>query len=140
MEKLDIAHQESIKALLAENSLTFHDLDFDTQTFFGHILKDKLVAIGAVEGFGEARLLRSLAVANGAKGKGLGKKLLKEIEGWSQEQQVKTLYLLTEDAKYFFARQGYQLQNRTSVPKSISNTKQFKLLCPESAECMFKNL
>ena len=85
-------------------------------------------------------LLRSLAVIEPQRSKGLAKQLLREIEKYARSKQVDTLYLLTLTAEGFFAKQGYRRTDRRSAPPAIQETAEFNSLCPETAVCMKKHL
>lgn len=85
-------------------------------------------------------LLRSLVVAPDCQGRGLGERLVAEIETVGRSQGVQTLYLLTETAQAFFDRLGYLVTDRQQAPAEIRATSEFARLCPSSAVCMRKNI
>jgi amino-acid N-acetyltransferase len=85
-------------------------------------------------------LLRSLAVIEPQRGKGLATQLVREIEKYARSQQVDTLYLLTLTAERFFAKRGYRKTDRKSAPAAIQETVEFSSLCPATAVCMKKHL
>jgi amino-acid N-acetyltransferase len=85
-------------------------------------------------------LLRSLAVIEPHRNKGLATQLLREIEQYAISQQVDTLYLLTLTAEHFFAKQGYRKTDRKSAPPAIQATTEFNNLCPVTAVCMKKHI
>jgi amino-acid N-acetyltransferase len=95
-----------------------------------------VVGLDVCEGLG---LLRSLAVQPAARGQGLAVSLVREVELLAQSLGVSQVYLLTNTAANFFARQGYQVVKRTDAPLPIQSTAQFSSLCPDSAVLMFKN-
>ena len=96
-------------------------------------------AIG-VELYQDVGLLRSLVVHPSYRGKGLGKRLTREVESFAQQRGVKTLFLLTTTATEFFPKLGYQVIQRNRAPVSIAKTEEFKNICPVSAVCLFKNI
>lgn len=87
---------------------------------------------------GEVALLRSLAVAHQARGRGLGAALVAEAEQVARTHGVRTLYLLTTDAGAFFARLGYAAIPRTEAPEAIRATAQFSSIVCSSATLMTK--
>lgn len=87
---------------------------------------------------GDVALLRSLAVAHQARGRGLGAALVAEAEGVAAGLGVRTLYLLTTDAAPFFARLGYVAIPRSDAPEGIRATAQFSSICCGSATLMTK--
>ncbi len=62
--------------------------------------------------WGEWLLVKYLWVEPDAKGKGLGRKLLTEAEGFAKQQGCHSVFLDTYDfqAKPFYEKQGYQVQ------------------------------
>ena len=92
------------------------------------------------EAYAKAGLLRSLVVAPGARGLGLGTQLVAAIEKLAAEKGVEHLYLLTTDAEGYFEHHGYSAVDRAKVPNSIRTTTQFSSLCPGSATVMVKAL
>jgi amino-acid N-acetyltransferase len=93
-----------------------------------------------VERHGGVGLLRSLAVAEGKRGTGLGRALVGHAEAWARAQGIDTLCLLTRHAAGFFARLGYVETPRDAAPAAISATAEFSWLCPASAAFMRKAL
>lgn len=85
-------------------------------------------------------LLRSLVVAPDFQGRGLGERLVAEIEAAAREQGIRTLYLLTETAEGFFLSLGYLRTDRKQAPPEILATSEFTRLCPAGAACMCKRL
>jgi N-acetylglutamate synthase-like GNAT family acetyltransferase len=84
----------------------------------------------AGKGFG---LLRSLVVAPDWQGRGLGERLVADIEAVARHQGICTLYVLTETAEGFFHSLGYVATDRNKAPAEIR-------LCPASAACLRKDL
>ena len=129
------------RELLAECDLPTSDLEsrhFDN--FLGCGSSDDLKGIVGVEIFGSVALLRSLAVAEEARGLGFGKALVASAEKYAKEKGVRELYLLTTTAGDFFARLGYSRADRNTAPEQIKGTKEFSGLCPDSAAFMVKKL
>ena len=127
--------------LLAECDLTTSDLEsrhFDD--FLGCGTAEDLKGIVGLEVFGSVALLRSLAVAEKARGLGCGKALVASAEKYAKDKGVHELYLLTTTAESFFARLGYSCADRNTAPQQIKRTKEFSDLCPDSAAFMVKKL
>lgn len=109
-------------------------------------LQHFLVARGAqsllgsvgLEIYGDVALLRSLAVAPGARRQGLGQRLLTAAEALARRSGIRRLYLLTTTAEPFFAARGYAVAPRSAAPAAIAGTAQFNSLCPSSASFMSK--
>jgi amino-acid N-acetyltransferase len=93
-----------------------------------------------LELFGEVGLLRSLAVAVPARGRGLGAALVAAAEAAAREAGAGQLYLLTTTAADFFAARGYAPARREDAPEAILTHPQFTGLCPASAALLMKRL
>jgi N-acetylglutamate synthase-like GNAT family acetyltransferase len=132
---------EAIAALLVASGLPVADLAAGAPV--------ELFALGDVEGvagvvgvevLGRQGLLRSLAVAERARGKGLGRRLVGHLEGWASRQGLGELQLLTATASDFFARGGFERIARDAASTVVERSKQFASLCPASAALMRKRL
>lgn len=131
----------AITKLLEACGLPFEDLTVaHMQDFI--VLRDGTAVVGCVglEVFGESGLLRSLAVAEGWRGRGFGRKLVHTIEQQATDRQINQLYLLTETAAQFFDSLGYQRMSRNEVRGGVRESAEFRTLCPDSAVCMTKLL
>ncbi len=100
---------------------------------------DVVGAIG-IERFGASALLRSLVIAPAYQRRGLGNRLVAQLEQDVQDKGVGQLILLTETAESFFRRNGYEVIDRRSVPEEVTQSAEFRSLCPASAVCMAKAL
>jgi amino-acid N-acetyltransferase len=130
----------AIAALLREAFLPHEDFVDHLEHFFVAKLEGKVVGAAGFELHGADALLRSLVVAPGRRGGGLGGRLVEQLTGAAAAQGVKRFFLLTTTAEAFFTKRGFQKADRGSVPASIAKTKEFNSLCPVSAVCMTRNL
>jgi amino-acid N-acetyltransferase len=126
--------------LLQEANLQYSDLDQPHIRLFGFEEEGQLVGIGGLEIFGDLALLRSVAVKKDCRGRGLGAKIVGQLERLSKESGITALFLLTNTAKDFFLTRGYQQFDRDDFPETLKQTAQFSGLCPVSAVCMKKAL
>lgn len=108
----------------------FYILESDTQT---------IGTIG-LEIYGRYGLLRSLAVSKDHRGLGLGKKLVRKLESYSQSKGIDKLFLLTTTADEFFRRVGYTEVPRPSVPEPVLLSEEFSQICPGSATVFMKEI
>jgi amino-acid N-acetyltransferase len=134
--------EKEIVKLLSQAKLPAQDLTLEKLKHF-LVAKAKdgsLMGTIGVELYQDVGLLRSLVVHPSYRGKGLGKRLTREVESFAQQKSTKTLFLLTTTAAEFFPKLGYQVIQRDRAPMSIANTEEFKTICPVSAVCLFKNL
>jgi len=93
-----------------------------------------------LERLGDVALLRSLAVAEPWRGSGLGKQLFQAALTDAHRLGVTSVYLITNTADRFFAKQGFQRIERTATPAMVQATAQFSGICPSSALVMRKSL
>ena len=136
-----ISLNTEVEALLTEAQLPVSDLSSSLSlSLLGVRESGRLVGVVGIEVYGDAGMLRSLAVASARRNAGLGVSLVSNAEAWAAEQGVKALYLLTTTAAQFFARLGYEAIPRSEAPAAIAATAQFSDLCPASSTFMRKVL
>ncbi|MEO8138694.1 MAG: arsenic resistance N-acetyltransferase ArsN2 [Gemmatimonadota bacterium] len=128
-----------IIALLAANGLPTSDLIEGGAHFLGVHDGRGLEGIVAIQPYGAAALLRSLAVRADRRGSGLGSALVLEAERLAAARGIGALYLLTSDAGPFFASRGFRQVPREQAPAALRETPQFTSLCLASI-CMTKQL
>jgi len=130
-----------VVSLLAATKLPNRDLSPEAMRHFLTLRqRDRLLGVVGLEVYGGAGLLRSLAVAEEARGTGLGSRLVETLETHARGVGVETLYLLTTTAEAFFAARGYEVVPRERVPPRLAASPEFASLCPASAVCMRKPL
>lgn len=134
------ADADSIRGLLERNGLPSSDLRTSRPQFIVACEGARLVAAGAIEPFGDAALLRSLAVDAQWRGAGVGRLIVAELERRAQAAGISELVLLTLTARDFFAHLGYDARERSQVPGAVLDSTEFRSLCPACAHCMAKNL
>jgi amino-acid N-acetyltransferase len=81
-------------------------------------------------------LLRSVAVAAGCRGHGLGVQLTEAALARARQLAVPAVYLLTTTAERFFPRFGFEPISRDEVPASVRLSVEFTTACPSSAVVM----
>lgn len=81
-------------------------------------------------------LLRSLVVAPGQRGRGLGERLTLEALHLASSLGAGDVYLLTETASEFFPRFGFAAADRASAPPALRDSVEFRSACPASAVMM----
>jgi arsenite methyltransferase len=90
----------------------------------------------ALELYGEAALLRSVAVYPSLRGTGVGHQLMTAALAKARQVGVRDLYLLTTTAGDFFPRFGFHPITRDEAPVSVKQSAEFTSLCPDSALVM----
>jgi amino-acid N-acetyltransferase len=140
MIKVEASGLNQLRASLSQAGLPCDDVSDPRRQFYRFDVDGKLVAYGGLEGTGPDLLLRSMVVCAEHRGTGLGKAVLSELEQYAISQGAVRLHLLTQSAVNFFAANGYELLDRGLAPAAITQTAQFKHLCPSSASYLRKTL
>ena len=135
------AQFDAIAGLLSAAGLPVEDLDVTMFDAFV-VATEGEVCVGVVglEIHESNALLRSLAVEPQHRSRGLGARLVGAIETEARARGVTALYLLTTTATTFFERAGYTAHDRATVPASIAGTIEFSSLCPDTADCLWRDL
>ena len=95
-----------------------------------------LVACAAVEQYGSAGLLRSVAVSESERGKGTGAAIVERCLDDARSSGIGTVVLLTTTAERYFPRFGFERIDRSAVPDAVRESAEFRGACPESATVM----
>ena len=122
--------------LLRAAVLPYADIEPHLDTFFLARKTEKPVGVAGFEHYGDVALLRSVTVAESARGFGIGRQLCDACCSYASKLGVRSLYLLTETAADYFATMGFKEIPRNHAPPSIRNTKEFREFCPTSAVLM----
>jgi amino-acid N-acetyltransferase len=131
----------AVKRLLEQASLPTADLtEAHFDNFLGYGANGALDGVVGLELYPPVALLRSLAVAASARGRGVGSTLLAEAERHARLREVDEIYLLTTTAERFFLRAGYARILRDAAPQAIRETQEFASLCPAGSAVMRKRL
>lgn len=129
-----------ILALLTQASLPTEDLADAMATFLVDERDGALAGVIGLQRFGQAGLLRSLAVAPAYQGQGIARRLVVALETEARLQEIDALYLLTQTAERFFTLQAFEALPREQAPAGLQASAEFRSLCPASAVCMGKRL
>lgn len=128
-----------IRRLLNANGLPSADISESSLEHFLVVREAMgIVAVVGIERHGEAALLRSLVVADGYGGRGLGRRLVTAAEVLVAELDLRGMFLLTTSADLYFAALGFRYLKREEAPHTITQSSQFKSLCPATAVLMVK--
>ncbi|MCP4471469.1 MAG: GNAT family N-acetyltransferase [Gammaproteobacteria bacterium] len=129
----DLAQLES---LLGAHHLPYEDCAEQVQIFCGVFDGGELIAAGGLEPAAEYALLRSIVVQERYRARGLARSISEWLRRQAEAEGRVAIYLLTETAEDYFAKQGFEKVARDAVPAAIMRTRQFSSLCPDSASCM----
>src|SRR5690606_21425360 len=100
----------------------------------------KLIGCIGVEKYGDEGLLRSFAVEDAYRGRGIGNNLLAKLLEFCRRKGIMQLHLLTTTADEYFLKKGFEIANIESAPAPIKATTEFSLLCPSSSVYMQMSL
>jgi amino-acid N-acetyltransferase len=129
-----------LAALLAANQLPLDGLaEHLDSTLVAHHGAE-LVGSAAIEPYGSAALLRSVAVAPAYRGVGLGQQLTQAALKLARARGMDEVYLLTETAATFFPRFGFAPVARDEVAVAVRQSVEFQSACPASALVMRADL
>jgi amino-acid N-acetyltransferase len=126
----------AIAQLLKINNLPYSDIRKSPIVFVVARKDDCIVGCIDLEMYGNAGLLRSFAVVPSLQNKGIGKELYMMLLDYALQNKVKSIHLLTNTAKDYFSRIGYQVAKRNDAPAEISKSAEFADLCPVSSTYM----
>jgi len=100
----------------------------------------QIIGSAALEMYPDGALLRSVAVAPDAQGRGLGQELTAAAIRLADTLNAPALYLLTTTAERFFPKFGFERIARADVPATVQASIEFASACPTSATVMRKTL
>ena len=132
--------RDAIASLLRGAALPVADLASAPVRFLVAEDARGLAGVVGIERHGDAALLRSLAVRDDMRGRGLGVALVEAAEREARRDGVRELVLLTTTAAPFFAARGYASIDRAQAPPALQATSEFRSLCPSSAACLRKEI
>ena len=138
IQKANKTDLHSIKQLLTVNNLPIEDVQLGKIHFFIFKNESRIVGTIGLEEYDNIGLIRSLAVVNPYKSRGIGTKLVKYLLDYCQSKNIDYVYLLTTTAHEYFFRFGFKIIDRAKAPESIRQTSEFKDICPATAICMIK--
>ena len=134
--KLQPANLGQLEALLRDNNLPAQDCAAQAQNFYAMFDGDELIAAGGLEPVADYVLLRSVVVKEAYRASGLARSIVEYLISLAEAEGKKAAYLLTETAGSYFQKLGFVPLPRAEVPAAITRTRQFSVLCPDSADCM----
>lgn len=129
-----------IESLLKKYNLPANDIMEHIDNFIVAEHENKIIGVGGYEALGDVALLRSIAVAQEYRGKSIGVNIYHLLKRKIKNKGIKEVYLLTETATDYFQKLGFTIKGRTTIPKTVMQTKQFRELCPSTAIIMFNDL
>jgi amino-acid N-acetyltransferase len=130
----------AIRDLLRASALPLDGLDAHIATTLAARDGTRVVGCAAVELYDGAALLRSVAVAEGRRGIGLGRRLTEAALDLARGRGARAAYLLTTTAGDYFPRCGFRPVARDAVDPAVRRSVEFTTACPASALAMLLEL
>ena len=126
--------RDAVAALLEAAALPADGLDEQFgEPYAVAVAEGRIVGAAGVEVYGDAGLLRSVAVDPAWQGHGLGRRLTEERLRWAVGRGLDAVYLLTTSAAEYFPRLGFAPIAREEVPAAVRESLQFAGVCPSTA-------
>lgn len=125
-----------ILALLTGARLVTAGVRDHLDTFLVAVEGDHIAGTAGLEMYGDVALLRSVAVVESFRARGLGRRLVREALDEARRQGVRQVALLTEGAAPFFARLGFQEVDRGLLDHRLFASKEFADPCCVGAAAM----
>ncbi|UII76182.1 arsenic resistance N-acetyltransferase ArsN2 [Flagellimonas sp. HMM57] len=131
---------EKVRNLLKENNLPYEDIRSSKVEFITSKSDNELVGCIGIEKYGEDGILRSFAVVDTFKNRGVGAKLITKLLDKSKNDGIQKLHLLTTTAHEYFLKHGFHISERIKAPKAVADSKEFSEICPSTSIYMVKEL
>lgn len=129
-----------VERVLRANELVVPDDPAAIEDTFVCEADGERIGVGALEGHGDAALLRSVAIDEPVRGRGYGTALCTRLLEMADANGIAEIYLFTASAAEFFATFGFDRTDRESVPESIRATSERRDRCRSAAVCMKRTL
>ena len=126
----------AVERLLAASKLPLDGVREALPTFVVAQSGDDIVGVAGLEVCCDNALLRSVAVADAWRSRGLGRALVTRVIADAESRGLDALYLLTTTAERYFPSFGFHEITRDEVPADVRETKEFRGACPASAVVM----
>jgi amino-acid N-acetyltransferase len=143
MVTISAAHHRDIPAILAlleRSGLPQDGFPDHVGTALAARVGERVVGSAAIELYGTAALLRSVAVDAPLRGQGLGQQLTRAALDLARQYGVERVYLLTETAGDFFPRFGFRPIERSAADPAVQQSVEFTSACPSSAQLLVASL
>ena len=126
----------AVEALLKASALPTAGVASCIEDFLVAEANGDIVGAIGMEIQGRYGLLRSAVVADGWKGKGIGRTLVRDLLSAVRSREVVSVYLLTTTAENYFPAFGFERVSRDVVPSELMSSEEFNGACPDTAIVM----
>jgi amino-acid N-acetyltransferase len=126
----------AVERLLTASALPLDGVQEALADFVVAEVGKDVVGVAGLEVCCDNALLRSVAVADAWRSRGLGRALVTRLISDAEARGIRALYLLTTTAERYFPSFGFREIARDNVPADVRETQEFKTACPASAVVM----
>lgn len=129
----------AIRKLLLEGGLPLEGAEESVDSFL--VVEngsEDLVGCAALEPYGDAWLLRSVAVRRDRRASGVGARMIHHLLARIDAQHP--VVLVTTTAARWFTRFGFRRIDRDRVPPSVLHSVEFQGVCPSTAVVMMREV
>lgn len=126
----------AVEALLRAHELPTEGARRHLPTYLLAVSNGEVVGCAGAEVYGDLALLRSVAVAPGLQGQGIGQRLVERLLHEAARRQIRRIFLLTVTAPAYFSRFGFTREPMAQAPEALMASAEFQGTCPASAALM----
>ncbi|MCE4535672.1 arsenic resistance N-acetyltransferase ArsN2 [Pelomonas sp. P7] len=126
----------AVEALLRAHKLPTEGARDHLATYLLAVSGWEVVGCAGAEIHGSVALLRSVAVAPGLAGQGIGRLLVERLLQEARARDLAAIYLLTVTAPEYFARYGFKRMKIEDAPRALKASAEFQGACPACAALM----
>jgi len=130
------ADRAAVERLLAAARLPLAGVAEHFDEFLVAAASEGIVGAIAIERYPPFGLLRSAAVDERWRARGLGALLVAKALARAREDGLAALYLLTTTAADWFPRFGFRACAREALPEALRASEELRGACPDSATCL----
>ncbi len=133
-------NEQHIRFLLEQARLPTESLGKNVTEFFVTEEDGVIVGVAGFEYYGDDALLRSVVIQSNQRNKGLGSSLVDWMLSRAIERHIKRIVLLTDTARKFFEKKGFQVVDRSLIVNdAMKKSSEFASVCPASSTTMMLN-
>jgi amino-acid N-acetyltransferase len=133
--------ESQIRDLLEQAQLPTESLGKKVTEFFVVEQNGVIVGVAGFEYYGDDALLRSVAIQSDQRNLGIGSSLVDWMLSRAIERHIKRVVLLTDTARKFFRKKGFEVVNRSLITNdAMKKSSEFTSVCPASSTTMILNL
>jgi amino-acid N-acetyltransferase len=129
-----------VEQLLGDAGLTAVGVQELLPTFMVADTGNGLAGVAGLEVCCENALLRSVAVNEEWRSRGVGRALVNQVVADAESRGIRALYLLTTTADRYFPSLGFTVTSRDAVPDDVKESEEYRSICPASAVVMVREL